>query len=73
MGQDRHPDWLLNLRADPRAHILLPRREVDVAAAELDAEEKDALWPDLVRTIPQLRTYVARTTREIPVVRLAPR
>ena len=24
MGQDRHPDWLLNLRADPRARILLP-------------------------------------------------
>jgi len=73
MGQDRHPAWLLNLRTDPRAHILLPRREVDVTATELSTEEKDALWPELVRTIPQLRTYVARTTREIPVVRLAPR
>ena len=30
-------------------------------------------WPDLVRTIPQMRTYVRRTTRDIPVVRLAAR
>ena len=32
MGQDRHPDWLLNLRADPRARILLPGRALEVDA-----------------------------------------
>lgn len=73
MGQDRHPDWLLNLRADPRARVLLPGRELEVDAVELTAAERDRHWPDLVRTIPQMRTYVRRTTREIPVVRLAPR
>ena len=26
MGRHRHPDWLLNLRADPRATVLLPGR-----------------------------------------------
>ena len=73
MGQDRHPDWLLNLRSDPRARILLPGRELDVDAAELDADERAKLWPALVRTIPQMRTYVRRTTRDLPVVRLRAR
>ncbi len=73
MGQDRTPDWLLNLRADPRARILLPGREVEVDAVELTPAERDRHWPDLVRTIPQMRTYERRTTRDIPVVRLAAR
>jgi deazaflavin-dependent oxidoreductase (nitroreductase family) len=73
MGRDRQPDWLLNLRADPRARVLLPDRELEVDAVELTPDERDRRWPDLVRTVPQLRTYVRRTTRDIPVVRLAQR
>ena len=73
MGQDRHPDWLLNLRADPRARILLPGRELEVDAVELTPAERDRHWPDVVRTIPQMRTYARRTTRDIPVIRLAAR
>jgi deazaflavin-dependent oxidoreductase (nitroreductase family) len=73
MGQDRHPDWLLNLRAEPRARVLLPGREVEVVATELDRVEAARRWPDVVRAIPQMRTYAERTSRNIPVVRLTPR
>ena len=73
MGQDRHPDWLLNLRAEPRARVLLPGREVEVVATELDRVEAARRWPDVVRAIPQMRTYAERTSRDIPVVRLTPR
>ncbi len=73
MGQDRHPDWLLNLRADPRAHVLLPGREVEVDAVELTPAQREQHWPDLLRAIPQMRTYERRTTRDIPVVRLEAR
>jgi deazaflavin-dependent oxidoreductase (nitroreductase family) len=73
MGQDRHPDWLLNLRADPRAQVLVRGREVAVHAVELSAEERARRWPELVGAIPQLRTYERRTHRAIPVVRLTPR
>lgn len=72
MGQDRHPDWLLNLRAEPRAHVLLPGWEGEVVGLELADDERVARWPDLVRTVPQLATYVRRTARTIPVVRLTP-
>lgn len=73
MGQDRDPDWLHNLRAEPLARVLLPGRELGVTATELAADEKARHWPDLVHTVPQLRTYLRRTTRDIPVVRLSPR
>ncbi len=74
MGQHRHPDWLLNLRADPRATVLLPgRREVAVAAVELGPDERATRWPEIERRIPQMRTYVRRTGRDLPVVRLAAR
>jgi deazaflavin-dependent oxidoreductase (nitroreductase family) len=73
IGQARHPDWLLNLRAQPRARILLPGRELEVDAVELGPDERDRQWPALVRAIPQMRTYRRRTTREIPVIRLVAR
>ena len=73
MGRNRHPEWLLNLRAHPRARILLRGQELEVDAVELPADERERQWPALLRTIPQMRTYRRRTTREIPVVRLVAR
>jgi deazaflavin-dependent oxidoreductase (nitroreductase family) len=72
MGQDRHPDWLRNLRADPHARVLLPGRELDVVATELEGAEATRRWPDVVHVIPQMRRYARRTARDIPVVRLTP-
>jgi deazaflavin-dependent oxidoreductase (nitroreductase family) len=72
-GQDRHPDWLLNLRSFPEAVVLVAGRAVPVVATELDDDERARRWPHLVRTVPQLATYVRRTDRVIPVVRLVPR
>ncbi len=72
MGQQRDPDWLLKLRAAGRATVRLPSGVLDVTAAELDEEQRQRVWPALEATIPQLRRYVTRTTRAIPVVRLTP-
>jgi deazaflavin-dependent oxidoreductase (nitroreductase family) len=74
MGHHRHPDWLLNLRAEPRARMQLPgAEEVEVTATELEGGEVAQRWPEIERAIPQMRTYVKRTSRQLPVVRLSPR
>ncbi len=72
MGQDADPDWVLNLRAAGRATVLLRGRVEEVTAAELSDAERQRVWPVLEQTIPQLRTYVRRTRRPIPVIRLTP-
>ncbi len=72
MGQDRDPDWVLNLRASGRGRVRLPGHVEDVTAVELTPEQKERVWPALETAIPQLRTYAQRTTRYLPVLRLVP-
>src|SRR5689334_21057830 len=72
-GDDRHPDWLLNLRAQPRVEVALqgaPRRPMFARIA--DGPERDRLWQRVVTSNPRYSTYQRRTSREIPVVLLTP-
>jgi deazaflavin-dependent oxidoreductase (nitroreductase family) len=72
-GDDRHPDWLLNLRAQPRCEVSLqggPRRPM--VARIVDGPERDRLWRRITTTNPRYAAYQRRTSREIPVVLLAP-
>ena len=72
-GAPRHPGWVLNLEANPRAEVELGRRRVPVAGRRLSDEERDRFWPRLVAMYPPYEDYRRRTTRRIPVVRLSPR
>ena len=72
-GDDRHPDWLLNLRAQPRVEVALrggPRRPM--AARVADGAERERLWTEITTFHPRYAAYQRRTTREIPVVLLLP-
>ena len=73
LGEPRHPDWWLNLRADPQAWIQVGGRRLSVAAREADGEERTRLWPKAVETYAGYRGYQERTEREIPLVVLEPR
>lgn len=73
MGQVHHPAWRLNLEADPRGRVLMRGETFDVTATLFAPEEKARLWPAVKATIPQMRTYEARTDREIGVFRLVRR
>jgi deazaflavin-dependent oxidoreductase (nitroreductase family) len=70
MGQERHPDWSYNLLATPEAEVQLRGERVRVRARVLDEAEKQRVWPDVKRTIPQMNVYERRTTRNIRVFRL---
>ncbi len=72
MGQERHPAWRYNLEAAGGGTVQLPGRVVEVTATVLSDDEKAALWPRIVATIPQMTTYVERTDRNIRVFRLHP-
>ena len=72
-GDDRHPDWLLNLQAQPRVEVALqggPRRSMSARVA--GSAERDRLWRQITSTNPRYATYQRRTAREIPVVLLEP-
>jgi len=72
-GDDRHPDWLLNLRTQPRVEVALrggPRRPMLARVA--DGAERERLWTEITTYHPRYAAYQRRTTREIPVVLLLP-
>ena len=69
-GADTNPDWVHNLRANPRAHIEVGTAEYDVVARELPPEERDETYPKVVALRPQFGDYQKRTTRVIPLFEL---
>jgi deazaflavin-dependent oxidoreductase (nitroreductase family) len=71
-GMSKHPVWYLNLVANPRCEVEVGRDRRPMVARRVSAEEKAALWPRLCEMYPDYAGYQARTTRDIPVVRLSP-
>lgn len=72
-GDERHPDWFLNLRAEPNVEIALqggPRRPMVARIAE--GPERERLWGQITTSNPRYAAYQRKTAREIPVVVLDP-
>jgi deazaflavin-dependent oxidoreductase (nitroreductase family) len=72
-GLDSDPSWWLNLQAAPDATVRTGRRVRPVRAREVTPEERERLWPRLVKLNPDYAKYQAQTTRLIPVIILEPR
>lgn len=71
-GRDRHPEWYLNLVADPRGVVQVLGRRVPIAARTAGASERERLWARAQEAYSGYSAYEARTTRQIPVVILDP-
>ncbi len=69
-GRDHHPEWYLNLVADPAAVIEVPGRRVSVVAETMAGDERDRWWERAVAAYDGYAEYQSRTERQIPVVRL---
>jgi deazaflavin-dependent oxidoreductase (nitroreductase family) len=67
-GSVRHPAWVHNLRAHPRATVQQGKLTTEMSAREVtDANERDRLWPFVVEQFPLYATYQRRTKRLIPL------
>ena len=70
MGQEKHPAWRYNLEADPAVEVQVEGERFAARADVLSEAEKEAVWPELRRAIPQLAVYETRTDRNIRVFRI---
>lgn len=73
-GADTNPAWVHNLRANPSAHIEVGTsgrvEAYDVTARELPADERDAVFAQVVAHAPGFGEYQAKTSRVIPLFEL---
>lgn len=69
-GAPRHPAWVHNLRATPKAYIEVGTEAYDVDVRELPDDERDATYPKLIELAPAFAEYQAKTTRSIPLFEL---
>ncbi len=74
VGSSHHPHWIYNLAKNPHATVeFYGGRRVDVEADSLAGAELDAAWKRLETEAPEYPKYLAKTDRQIPVIRLAER
>jgi deazaflavin-dependent oxidoreductase (nitroreductase family) len=72
-GDDTHPAWFVNLRADPDVQVALGGDAPRPYRAEVaDADERARLWPLITADHDNYAGYQRKTDREIPVVVLRP-
>lgn len=69
-GADTHPDWVHNLRANPRAHIEVGTDAYDVTAREMPLDERNEIYPKIVAKAPGFGEYQEKTNRVIPLFEL---
>jgi deazaflavin-dependent oxidoreductase (nitroreductase family) len=71
-GDDRHPEWYLNLQANPEVLVKIGSTTQQMTAHVANAEERADLWPRVTADHKNYAGYQTKTDREIPLVILAP-
>lgn len=66
-GMDKHPVWYHNIKANPDIDIMVSGVKHAYRARQVEADEKQQLWPHLLSLYPDFDEYQARTDRDIPV------
>jgi deazaflavin-dependent oxidoreductase (nitroreductase family) len=72
-GNDMHPAWYLNLERCPEAEVIINGERRRLLAYRVSPEEKELIWPRLIKLYPNFAIYQRRTRREIPLLRLSDR
>ena len=71
-GAPWHPQWYLNLTANPEAEVQVHADHTPVVARTATPAERPRLWRVVTGVWPNYEVYQERTAREIPVVVLSP-
>jgi deazaflavin-dependent oxidoreductase (nitroreductase family) len=69
-GHPTHPDWYLNLVADPEVTVEVGNQTYAARAVSLEGAERDQYYAEQARRYPGFAEYQANTTRVIPVIAL---
>jgi deazaflavin-dependent oxidoreductase (nitroreductase family) len=70
-GAHQHPDWYLNLVANPRVTVELDDETFPALATPLEGDERSRVWAVLTELYPFFADHQAGVDRTIPVVALA--
>ena len=71
-GNDSPPAWYLNLVKNPEVKAEVGRSARNCRARTLTEQEAKPIWPRLLAIYPAYAGYQKKTTRQIPIVELAP-
>lgn len=71
-GIRRTPDWVANLRSEPRAGAVVDRQHLAVTARELTGDERSTVWAELTTVWPRIERYQQRSGRVVAVFVLTP-
>ncbi len=71
MGQQKQPEWRYKIEANPQVQIQMRGESFAAQAQVLTDPEKEKVWADIRRAIPQMNVYEKRTDRNIRVFRLS--
>lgn len=67
-GSDKHPQWYLNLKANPKVSVQIKDEVLQLQARDATEAERAEYWPKLNAMYPAFDDYRSWTDRVIPVV-----
>lgn len=67
-GAPTHPDWYLNVVANPDVAVEVGTERFDGRARVLTGDEREKVWTKQKKLMSGFADYESRTTREIPVI-----
>ena len=72
-GQNRHPSWYYNLRANPEGEVEVAGVKRPFRAVETEGEQRERIWQEGLKVYPGWSTYERRAShRRIAVFILGP-
>ena len=69
-GAPTNPNWYYNLKARPEINVEFGTETFAVVVRELEGDEREKAWADVVGTVPAVANTQNKTRRTIPMLLL---